>query len=103
MVHVLVYEAFNSKIPSGYEINHKNHIRSDNVLENLEIMTHTENVRYSVARAVKQLDLNHKLIKKWEAITDIEKELKIDHRQIGDNLRGNQKTCHGYIFEYEEA
>ena len=46
-VHRLVYEAFHGPIPNGFEINHKNGIRSDNRPENLEALTHAENVRYS--------------------------------------------------------
>lgn len=33
--------------PELYEVNHKNHIRDDNRLENLEWVSHTDNVRYS--------------------------------------------------------
>lgn len=47
LVHRLVWEAFNGPIPEGLEINHKNRNRSDNRLENLELLTHLENMRYS--------------------------------------------------------
>lgn len=43
-VHRLVWLAFMGDIPKKYEINHKNHDKSDNSLENLEIVTHSENV-----------------------------------------------------------
>lgn len=46
-IHRLVYEAFHGPIPEGYEINHKNGIRDDNRPENLEAVTHADNVRYS--------------------------------------------------------
>jgi len=66
-------------------------------------MTHTKNVRYSKAKKVKQYDLNHTLIKIWDCISDIERNIKIDRRQICHNLKGRQKSCHGFIFEYEEG
>lgn len=47
LVHRLVWEAFNGPIPEGLEINHKNRNRADNRLENLELLTHLENMRYS--------------------------------------------------------
>lgn len=43
MVHRLVWEAFNGKIPEGMEIDHINCIRDDNRLENLRLVTHKEN------------------------------------------------------------
>jgi HNH endonuclease/NUMOD4 motif len=46
-VHRLVYLAFIGDIPMGYEINHKNGIRDDNRVENLERLTHQENIQYS--------------------------------------------------------
>lgn len=45
--HRLVYEAFVSLIPEGMQINHKNGLRADNRVENLEVMTPGENTRHS--------------------------------------------------------
>lgn len=42
-VHRLVWEAFNGEIPDGYEIDHKNTVRTDNRLENLRLTTPKEN------------------------------------------------------------
>lgn len=48
LVHQLVAMAFLNHIPNGYEkiINHKNFIRNDNRVENLEIVTSRENTSY---------------------------------------------------------
>lgn len=43
LMHRLVVEAFLGPIPEGLQVNHKNGVRSDNRLENLEIMTAAEN------------------------------------------------------------
>ena len=47
-VHKIVYEAVSGKpIPKGYEINHRNEIKTDNrFFENLELVTHKENMNY---------------------------------------------------------
>ena len=45
-VHRIIWEAFNGAIPDGYEINHKNGIRDDNRLDNLELLTHRDNLLY---------------------------------------------------------
>ena len=46
-VHRVVREAFNGPIPGRLEVNHKNLNRSDNRLENLELLTHKENVQHA--------------------------------------------------------
>lgn len=46
LVHRLVWETFNGPIPNTLVINHKNEIRNDNRLENLEVCTVTYNNNY---------------------------------------------------------
>jgi len=48
-VHRVVWEAFNGPIPDRLEVNHKNLDRADNRLENLELLTHRENVNHAHA------------------------------------------------------
>ena len=48
-VHRLVWEAFNGPIPGRLEVNHKDLNRTNNRLENLELLTHQENVRHAFA------------------------------------------------------
>ena len=43
-VHSLVYRTFVGDIPGGYEINHIDHNKHNNVLNNLEIVTRGENM-----------------------------------------------------------
>lgn len=45
-VHRLVVEAFIGQIPEGMQVNHKNGIKNDNRLENLEIVTASENTKH---------------------------------------------------------
>lgn len=46
--HRLVWEAFNGKIPRDMTINHKNGIKTDNRLENLEIVSRAENTIHAI-------------------------------------------------------
>lgn len=45
-VHRLVWECFVGPIPEGLQINHKNGVKDDNRLENLEVCTPSENVAH---------------------------------------------------------
>lgn len=47
-IHQLVMLAFVGDRPAGIEVNHKNGIRHDNRLENLEYLTKQENITHSV-------------------------------------------------------
>jgi hypothetical protein len=46
-VHRCVWEAFNGRIPDRLEINHINLDREDNRIENLELLTHRDNVNHA--------------------------------------------------------
>lgn len=48
VVHRLIAEAFFGPVPKGMEINHKNGKRDDNRLENLEIVTPSENALHGI-------------------------------------------------------
>jgi hypothetical protein len=47
-VHRIVLMAFAGKCPEGMEVNHKNGVRNDNRLENLEYVTHRENELHAI-------------------------------------------------------
>lgn len=46
-VHRIVFLAFHGAIPEGYQINHKNGIKTDNTPKNLEAMTPSQNQQHS--------------------------------------------------------
>ncbi|MGL4584042.1 MAG: HNH endonuclease signature motif containing protein [Flavobacterium sp.] len=49
-LHTIVWETFNGKIPEGYEIDHINNNRLDCRLDNLQLLTHADNVEKAWAR-----------------------------------------------------
>lgn len=48
-IHRLVWEAFHGAIPPGFEVNHRNGDKTDNRLENLELVTRSENMAHAYA------------------------------------------------------
>lgn len=42
-VHSIIWEMHNGEIPEGMEIDHVNHIRTDNRIENLRLVSHQQN------------------------------------------------------------
>lgn len=77
-VHLLVLETFVGKKP-GHECNHKNGIKADNRLNNLEWMTRSENIKHSyknglIKRKFGILNISHKLTN--DDVVQIKKYLK---------------------------
>lgn len=103
MVHDLVAKTFirNFNYPEE-EINHKDKNRLNNCVDNLEIISHIENIRYSKSKKVIQYDLNGDFIKQWNSTREIENNLKLNHTCISDCCNGKQKTAYGYIWKYKE-
>ena len=80
-VHRLVALAFieNDDPATKTEVNHKNYIRDDNHVDNLEWMSHADNVRYSVWRRDINGEKNpnsgnHKLSEKYANDKELSKE-----------------------------
>lgn len=46
-VHRLVWETFVGEIPKGYEINHKDGNKANCALNNLELTSHSDNIKHS--------------------------------------------------------
>lgn len=51
--HILVWEKYNGPVPEGYEVDHINGIPGDDRIENLQILTHYENITLASNRLAK--------------------------------------------------
>lgn len=107
LVHQLMWLAWRGEIPEGMQINHINEIKTDNRLDNLNLMTCKENVNWGtrnerISKSVIQKSLDGKVIKKWSSLIEIERELGYSHGNICDCCRGKFRQRYGYIWQYED-
>lgn len=100
MGHRLVAETFIPN-PNNYpEVNHKDEIKENNNVENLEWISHQDNIDYSLAKPVGQYDLGGNLIKIWKSAAETERTLGYPGSNIAACCRGKYKQSHGFIWKY---
>lgn len=121
-VHRLVMLTF--KWESRLDVNHRNWVKTDNRLDNLEYCTRKKNIKHAFevlwhknnfqinhpknnkwlfwwnnhcAKKVKQFSKKWEFIKVWDSIVDVKRELNI---YINGCLSWKRKTAWGFIWKY---
>ena len=112
MIHKLVYCIFHDtlNIPDGYVIDHINACKTDNRLENLHLITLSENVKAALydtktnssCKKVEQLTLTDKHIAYFNSVAEAARKLKLDSSTISKVCRGINKSHGGFHFKYIE-
>lgn len=106
-VHRLIWETFVGPIPEGMEINHKDENKSNNSLENLEVMTPKQNNNYgtrnirtalSLMKPIAQIDMvSGEILKKYPSITCARKEYG---QSVANAVVGRYKQAYGFKWKY---
>jgi len=102
-VHKLVTEAFIGDIPPGFEVNHKNGIKTDSNADNLEIVLPKKNINHAYEtglnpRRRKIIRINDGKI--FNSMTDAAKEINGNVSNIHKACNGQLKTHKGFSFAY---
>ena len=104
-VHRLVAETF---IPNPHKykcVNHKDEVKTNNRVDNLEWCTYHYNNQYGKntrSKRLVQMDKQGNVIAKFESTRDAAKEMGVDHVSIAAACRGKTKTIRGFCWKYIE-
>lgn len=106
LIHRLVYTAFVGNVPDGFQIDHRDNNPENNRLDNLQLLTVSENIkkiyidnpnlRYVNATKIKCIETNQIFSSQSEA----SRILNLSCGNINSVLKGRYKQTGGYSFEY---
>lgn len=104
-IHYIVYTTFIGDIGKDKVIDHKNRIRTDNFVDNLQEATYSENNKNSTrgnpkGHLVHQYSLDNVLIKEWDSLKEASKTLKINKHKIKECSEGLTNEYQGFIWKF---
>ena len=126
-IHKLVYEAFHGKVPKGLIIHHKDANRANPNLDNLEVVTYSENIRAAIdcgnreytdkqraasirnvkiAQMAKRLPVvakkDGKVIYEFKSGSEAARFFGVGRNIIYRALYKHRKTYKGFVWDYKE-
>ena len=111
-VHHMVWETFVGEIPKGLQINHKDEVKNNNCLDNLEICTPKYNNNYgtrierakkALSKPVMQYTKDGEFVMEWPSTREIERQAGYLCSGISLCCNGKRKYSYGYIWKYKDG
>ena len=105
LVHRIVYEAFKGEIQEGYEVNHLDECKDNNSINNLNLMTHIENINWATGIERGHINRRKKIIMDEEIEFDSMKKaadyLGCSPSNVSQCCRNKVHTVYGHKFRYK--
>ena len=98
-VHRIVAKAFIPNPNNLETVNHKDEVKTNNTVSNLEWMTRADNKRYSANKSVQMLDKSTgELLAIFPSTHEAERATGINQSHISKCCRGKLKSAGGYVW-----
>ena len=110
LIHRFEWECVKGDIQEGFVIDHIDSVKTNNKIENLQLLTLEENVRKGNNKPIKSFNIKNNKQKNYESITSASLELDISFSIISNICRKvkyyktviSKKDGDRYTFEYLE-
>lgn len=109
LLHRVVWEDNNGKIPDGYQVHHKDHNRDNNSIENLELMSQAEHMRMHTLERIASGDIDvekatkriHEAAREWHKSAEGRAWHSVHAKECAKKWAKVTKKCQVCGKEYE--
>ena len=110
LIHRFEWECVKGDIPEGFVIDHIDSVKTNNKIENLQLLTLAENVRKGISKPILSFNIKNNKQKKYDSIVSASIELDISFSIISSICRKvkyyktviSKKDGDRYRFEFLE-
>ena len=103
--HRLIAKCFLPNLNNLPQVNHKNEVKDDNRVDNLEWCTAEYNSNYGtrnerISKPVYQYTKDGQFVAKYESLHEVQRLFGYDNSTISACCNGKRKSAYGYIWSY---